>query len=112
MAVSQFADLSGQPVKRRVAQAQVTERVIGVGIETGTALVGSFGLARRRTHTVLGQTVTVAARLQALTADVAEPILLGSGAAKHLPEGTLYSLGDFLLEGLPALPWLQQCWRP
>lgn len=73
---------------------------LGVGIETGTALVGSFGLARRRTHTVLGQTVTVAARLQALTADVAEPILLGSGAAKHLPEGTLYSLGDFLLEGL------------
>ena len=62
--------------------------------------MGSFGLARRRTHTVLGQTVTVAARLQALTADVAETFLLGGGATKHLPEGTLYSLGDFLLEGL------------
>lgn len=73
---------------------------LGVGIETGRALVGFFGPARRRTHAALGETVTIAARLQALTADLAEPILLGEGAAKHLAADAVKSLGSFLLEGL------------
>jgi adenylate cyclase len=73
---------------------------LGIGVETGSALVGSFGPARRRTHTAMGETVTVAARLQALTADLAQPILVGEGLAKHLPAGAVMSLGSFLLEGL------------
>ncbi|PZP49202.1 MAG: hypothetical protein DI596_15855, partial [Azospira oryzae] len=73
---------------------------LGIGIETGSALVGSFGPARRRTHTVLGETVTIALRLQALTADLAQPILVGEGAAARLADDRLISLGAFLLEGL------------
>jgi len=73
---------------------------LGVGLETGIALVGSFGPARRRTHSVLGETVTVAARLQHMTADLAQPMLVGEGAAAKLPPGSLVSLGEFLLEGL------------
>jgi len=72
----------------------------GIGLETGTALVGSVGPANRRQHMVLGDTVTVAVRLQGLTADLAHPILIGPGAAANLPPGELMSLGDFLLEGL------------
>jgi adenylate cyclase len=77
---------------------------IGIGIETGSALVGSFGPARRRTHTALGKTVTIAARLQSLTSELAEPIIVGPGAAAALPgaapEVALIPLGEFLLEGL------------
>ena len=73
---------------------------IGIGFETGTALVGSVGPANRRQHMVLGDTVTVAVRLQGLTADLAHPVLIGPGAAARLPSGELVSLGDFLLEGL------------
>ena len=73
---------------------------LGIGIETGRALVGFFGPARRRTHAALGETVTVASRLQGLTADLAQPILLGEGAAAHLAAGEVTSLGSFLLEGL------------
>jgi len=73
---------------------------LGIGIETGSAMVGSFGPAHRRTHTALGETVTVAARLQSLTADLAQPILVGEGAAARLPKDALISLGSFLLEGL------------
>ena len=73
---------------------------LGVGIETGAALVGSVGPAMRRHHTVLGETVTVAVRLQAMTADLAQPLLVGPGAAALLPKEKLVSLGDFLLEGL------------
>lgn len=79
---------------------------ISIGIETGTALIGSFGTAQRRVHTVLGLTVTVALRLRDMTADLAYPILVGPGAAQYLParidEPTtgLKSLGVFLLPGL------------
>lgn len=77
-----------------------------VGLESGMALVGSFGPARRRVHTVLGQTVTVALRLQALTVDLAYPILVGPTAAQRIgplldkAHLALKPLGSFLLPGL------------
>ncbi len=73
---------------------------IGIGIETGGALVGSFGPARRRTHTALGRTVTVAVRLQALTGELAESVIVGPNAAALLSAEPLVPLGEFLLEGL------------
>lgn len=79
---------------------------IGIGIETGTALLGSFGAANRRVHTVLGQPVTVALRLSDLTADLAYPILTGPGVATLVeprldePDLVLKPLGNFLLPGL------------
>lgn len=79
---------------------------IGVGIESGVALTGSFGAAERRVHTVLGVPVTIALRLRDMTADLAYPILLGEGVAQHLParlgqpDTMLKSLGVFLLPGM------------
>lgn len=73
---------------------------LGIGLETGQALVGSFGPAGRRLHTAMGETITVAIRLQAMTADLAYPILIGPQAARQLEQATLQSLGEFLLEGL------------
>lgn len=73
---------------------------LGIGLETGKALVGSFGAAERRTHAALGETVTVAARLQAMSADLSSDIVVGPGAAACLPDAGLRSVGSFLLEGL------------
>lgn len=90
---------------------------LGIGIETGFATAGSFGPAHRRTHLVMGRTVTIANRLVAMTGDLAHPILVGEGLATqvgaqlgaHLhPTATsnasnataLESLGTFLLDGL------------
>jgi len=78
---------------------------IGVGLESGTALLGSFGAANRRVHTVLGRTVTVALRLSDLTAELAYPILVGPGVATQIEprldeaDLLLKSLGFFLLPG-------------
>lgn len=78
---------------------------LGIGVESGPALVGSFGPSGQRVHTVLGKTVTVATRLQALTADLSWPILVGPGIVAQpgvsLPQGAdLRRQGEFLLEGL------------
>ena len=79
---------------------------LGVGVETGTALVGSFGPASRRVHTVLGHPMTVAMRLEEMTAELAYPILVGPETAERVgvpfqrQELALKPLGTFLLPGL------------
>ena len=87
---------------------------IGIGIETGPVMVGSFGPARRRVHTVMGETVSVASRLEKLTAELGYPILLGPNLHAALnaqedvnsePENAAYKfqkLGNFLLAGMRA----------
>ena len=72
---------------------------LGIGVESGVALVGTFGPAGRRTHTVMGEPVSVASRLQAMTADLAAPVLVGEACARRVGI-QLQDLGAFLLEGM------------
>ena len=73
---------------------------LGIGIEQGPVLIGSIGPAQRRTHTLLGDTVTIALRIQEMTAELALPILVGECAARNLQEQKLESQGSYLLAGL------------
>lgn len=73
---------------------------LGVGIERGSTLVGSIGPHHRRHHTLLGDTVTIVLRIQEMTQDLAQPILLGECAARDLHGDHLESQGSFLLDGL------------
>lgn len=73
---------------------------LGVGVETGPAMAGSFGLASRRTHMVMGRTVTIASRLVEMTADLSHPILVGEGLAAQVGGAGLESMGTFLLDGM------------
>ena len=82
------------------APAGLEPLALGIGVETGPAMAGSFGLASRRTHLVLGRTVTIASRLVEMTADLAHPILVGEGLAAHVGGKGLESLGTFLLDGM------------
>jgi adenylate cyclase len=73
---------------------------LGVGIEQGPALIGSIGPAHRRSHTLLGDTVAITLRIQEMTADIAQPILIGECAARQLGDQALESQGSYLLAGL------------
>jgi class 3 adenylate cyclase len=73
---------------------------LGIGIEQGPALMGSIGPAQRRTHTLLGDTVTIALRIQEMTAELSQPILLGECVARQLNDLKPESQGSFLLNGL------------
>jgi adenylate cyclase len=73
---------------------------LGIGIEQGPALIGSIGPAHRRSHTLLGDTVAITLRIQEMTADIAQPILIGECAARQLSDQGLESQGSYLLAGL------------
>ena len=75
---------------------------LGLGVETGPAMAGSFGLASRRTHMVMGRTVTIASRLVEMTAELAHPILVGEGLAGQVGGVGLESMGFFMLDGMRA----------
>lgn len=73
---------------------------LGIGIEQGPALMGSIGPAQRRTHTLLGDTLTITLRIQEMTAELAQPILLGECVARQLVDLKPESQGSYLLAGL------------
>lgn len=73
---------------------------LGIGIEQGPVLIGSIGPAHRRSHTMLGETVTIVLRIQDMTMDLAQPILIGECAARQLSDQNLQSQGSYLLNGL------------
>ncbi|MBI3154586.1 MAG: adenylate/guanylate cyclase domain-containing protein [Burkholderiales bacterium] len=80
--------------------AHVQPLALGIGLESGAVVVGSYGPARRRAHATLGEAVSLALRLQQLTADLSLPILVGPHLAAQLPASALVQVGDYLLEGV------------
>lgn len=73
---------------------------LGIGIEQGPVLIGSIGPAHRRTHALLGESVSIVLRIQEMTAELAQPILIGECAARQLRDESLQSQGSYLLSGL------------
>lgn len=84
----------------KVASRKTPPLDLGIGIESGDIMIGSFGPAQRRVHSVLGETVTIASRLENLTAELAYPILLGPEVVRQAQPAKAQALGDFLLAGL------------
>ena len=73
---------------------------IGVGIDQGNVLHGSLGPVNRRAHALLGDAVTLAIRIQEMTSDLSESVLVGSQAASWLEDDEVESQGTFILPGL------------
>jgi adenylate cyclase len=90
-----FASLSSA----RAARGELTLR-LSIGLNTGTAVVGSIGAVNRREFTAVGDTVNLAARMESLTREYDADILVsGETARKAGTACTLRLLGETPVKG-------------
>ncbi len=58
---------------------------LSVGVNSGEVVVGEFGSSHRRSYTLIGAPVNLAAHLEAATRQTDYPILIGKGTRQLLP---------------------------
>ena len=75
------AVLCAQEIQKQFKDSSI-EVEIGVGVNTGEAVIGNCGSATRFDYTAIGDAVNLAARLESSTKEVGEDIVIGESTAQ------------------------------
>ena len=87
-------------LNERRAEAGKAPIRIGIGIASGSVIAGYTGTHHRATYTCVGDTVNLAARVEAYTKEAGKPILIDSSTQQGLPAGLrLEALGSVTFKG-------------
>lgn len=72
---------------------------LSIGINSGIAAVGVYGSAARKTYSAHGDMVNVAQRLEVLTREVGEFMLMGESTAQYIGMEKVRLVGEFPVKG-------------
>ena len=70
-----------------------------IGVNTGSALVGSFGGGRFFDYTAYGDTINIAARLEAANKQLGTRVLVSGGVVERVPDFRGRPVGEVILRG-------------
>jgi adenylate cyclase len=89
-------------VARKLTEHFGEEVRFGIGVNSGLVVVGSVGGGGRLEFAVIGDTVNVAARVEHLTRETGDTVLVTEATRCLLPDGgaELEPRGDFALKGV------------
>ena len=73
----------------RMLQKELPEPIaIGIGVNTGEAIIGNMGSDTRFDYSAIGDAVNTAARLESATKEAGVDLLIGESTRKQVPEAT------------------------
>ena len=74
-----LTELNSDPAERSMPVLRM-----GIGIHSGSVILGDIGTARRREYTIVGDTVNVAARIEQLIKAYDAPILVSEATRAQM----------------------------
>jgi adenylate cyclase len=90
--------------RARDASQEPTPIMIGIGLNSGDALVGNLGARQRLNYSVIGDNVNLASRIEGVSKGFGLDILIGEQTRNLAPDFAAIPIGDIFVKGksLPA----------